>query len=228
LSKFAGLYEDWKKLISDYGVSWRGRSADDLVIDRLTSVEDPEEIWNWIVTVKQERPELAELLDLMAVSGLRFVEGVNSFNIISELSKDGKLVLDRVGKDYRSGYYNRDLESLEHFWFRETFIRPTKKAFVSFVPEQLITRIGKLDVLASADAVKKLVQKRRLRLRFGDIREAHGTFMTRYLKENEIDFLHGRVTGKVFMANYFNPALIADLKTRAFKGIAEIMGKVKA
>jgi len=31
--------------------------------------------------------------------------------------------------------------------------------------------------------------------------------MTRYLKDNEIDFLHGRVTGNVFMRNYFNQIL---------------------
>jgi hypothetical protein len=66
-----------------------------------------------------------------------------------------------------------------------------------------------------------------LPLRFGDIREAHGTFMTKFLKESEINFLHGRVTASIFMANYFNPALIADLKSRAFQGIAEIQEKVK-
>jgi intergrase/recombinase len=51
--------------------------------------------------------------------------------------------------------------------------------------------------------------------------------MTKYLKKEEIDFLHGRVTSGVFMQHYFNPALIADLKVRAFQGIAEIMEKVK-
>ena len=68
--------------------------------------------------------------------------------------------------------------------------------------------------------------KRDLQLRFADIREAHATFMTKYLKKEEIDFLHGRVTSGVFMQRYFNPALIGDLKDRAFQGIAEILEKV--
>ena len=55
--------------------------------------------------------------------------------------------------------------------------------------------------------------------------EAHATFMTKFLKKEEIDFLHGRVTSGVFMQHYFNPALIADLKTRAFQGITEILEK---
>jgi len=46
--------------------------------------------------------------------------------------------------------------------------------------------------------------------------------MTKYLRPSEIDFLHGRVSSIIFMRNYFNPALISDLKERAFKGISEI------
>ena len=59
-------------------------------------------------------------------------------------------------------------------------------------------------------------------MRYSDIRETHGTLMTKYLKDNEIDFLHGRVTSNVFMRNYFNPSLISDLKTRVFQTTCEI------
>jgi hypothetical protein len=69
--------------------------------------------------------------------------------------------------------------------------------------------------------------KRVLPLRFSDVREAHGTFLTKFLKPSEIDFLHGRVTGSVFMANYFNPSLVSDLKARVFQGISEIQEKTK-
>jgi hypothetical protein len=48
----------------------------------------------------------------------------------------------------------------------------------------------------------------------------------KYLKEAEIDFLQGRVSGSVFMRNYFNPALIDDLKQRVLNGIAEIQQRI--
>jgi hypothetical protein len=64
-------------------------------------------------------------------------------------------------------------------------------------------------------------------MKFSDVREAHATFMTKYLKEAEIDFLHGRCASSVFMRNYFNPALIGDLEARAIKGIQEIQEKVR-
>jgi len=46
--------------------------------------------------------------------------------------------------------------------------------------------------------------------------------MTKFLSRAEIDFLHGRVSTTIFMANYFNPQLITDLKEKASKAISEI------
>ncbi|MCW4008899.1 MAG: integrase [Candidatus Bathyarchaeota archaeon] len=217
LAKFLGCYEDWKVLLKNYGLGWVGRSADDVIIDRLTRTVDPDEVWGWVRLVKEARPEFSVFMDLLAVTGLRFTECVESYNLIVRLHKEGKL----------DSYYNVDKEALEHYRFKEIFLRNTKKAFVSFVPEDLVKRICMSESLPDAEYVKKLVQRRHLPLRFGDVREAHGTLMTKYLKESEINFLHGRVSSSVFMQHYFNPSLIGDLKERTFKGITEILGKVQ-
>lgn len=76
-------------------------------------------------------------------------------------------------------------------------------------------------------AVQNLVRKKKLKVRFADVRETHATFMTKCLKDNEIDFLHGRVTSNVFMRNYFNPSLVSDLKERTLQAIAEIQEKIR-
>ena len=107
-------------------------------------------------------------------------------------------------------------------------MRKSKKAFISFVPKELIERIALDSPLPdSRHAIQMRVKKAGFRLRFSDIREAHGTFMTKYLNESEINFIHGRVTISIFMANYFNPALIADLRQRIFKGISEILERIQ-
>ncbi|MEM2970070.1 MAG: integrase [Candidatus Bathyarchaeia archaeon] len=213
LAKFLGCYEDWKVLLKNYGLGWVGRSADDVIIDRLTRTVDPDEVWGWVRLVKEARPEFSVFMDLLAVTGLRFTECVESYNLIVRLNGEGRL----------GEYYKVDKEALEHYRFKELFLRNTKKAFVSFVPEDLVKRICMSESLPDAEYVKKLVQRRHLPLRFGDVREAHGTLMTKYLKESEINFLHGRVSSSVFMQHYFNPSLIGDLKERVFKGIAEIL-----
>ena len=216
LSKFLGVYEEYKRLIRSYGIGWTGKSVDDLVIERLTKVKNPDEVFQWVKQVKTVRPDLAEFMDFISVSGLRLNEAVESFNLVITLSREGKL----------SEYYNEQTEALEHFRFKETFIRRTKKAFVSFVPKQLIQKITLCSTLKSKDAVQKRVHKEGLSVRFSDIREAHATLLTKYLKQPEIDFIHGRVSANVFMSNYFNPAMISDLKQRVFQAIAEIQSKI--
>ena len=98
-------------------------------------------------------------------------------------------------------------------------MRKSKKAFISFVPKELIERITLNSPLPeSRHAIQMRVKKAGFRLRFSDVREAHGTFMTKYLNESEINFIHGRVTTSIFMANYFNSALIGDLKEKSVQG----------
>jgi intergrase/recombinase len=215
LSKFLGAYEDWQQLIKKYDLTWAGRSSTDIILERFQKVENPDEIFNWIKQVKKEREELTDFMDLIAVTGMRMVEAVNSYNLIIKLSRKGKL----------QDYYNDQV--LEHYKFKDVFIRGNKKVFISFVPEQLVKAIAGNSLLRSWMSVQKLVTKQGLPSRFSDVREAQGTFLTKYLKDAEIDFLQGRVATTVFMKNYFNPALIVDLKQRAFQGIAEIEGKIK-
>ena len=65
-----------------------------------------------------------------------------------------------------------------------------------------------------------------LKMRFHDVRKAHATILTKYLRQPEIDFVQGRVSSSIFMQNYFNSALISDLKERMFKAIKEIQAKI--
>ncbi len=216
LSKFLGCHDDFRALVKSYGLRWTRRSKDDLIIERLTRDSDPEEIWAWIRSVKQQRPELGVFMDYSAATGLRFQEAVHSYNLIGELTRQGKL----------GAYYSADKSTLEHYRFKDVFIRRSKKAFVSFVPADMVQAVAGGELL-NGESVRTVVRRKHLPLRFGDIREAHGTFMIRHLKKEEVDFLHGRVTSGVFMQHYFNPSLIVDLKERVFRGVAEIQEKIR-
>jgi intergrase/recombinase len=216
LAKYLGVHEEFKLLVKNYSLKWSGRKAEDLIVDGITKVESPDEIFNWIKQVKRARPELSVFMDFMTVTGLRLVEAVNSYNLIIKLNEEYRL----------DEYYDIEHEALEHFRFKEIFFRHTKKAFISFVPATLIQRISENKPLTSVIAVQNMVRKKGFKLRFSDIRETHGTLATKHLKDNEIDFLHGRVNSSVFMKNYFNPSLIKDLKTRAYQVVDEIQEKI--
>jgi len=218
LAKFLGIYDEYKTLLKSYGIDWKGRSSDDLMIDRLTKSQNPDEMFSWISQVKRDLPELSEFMDFISVTGLRLAEAVSSYNLIVDLSKKGKL----------GEYYNADSLILEHFRFKETFIRNSKKAFVSFVPVELVKRISESNELPSKFCLQLRVKRHgSSKIRFADIREVHASFMTKYLKPQEIDFLHGRIGTSVFMANYYNPNWVGDLRARAIQGVGEIMGKIQ-
>jgi intergrase/recombinase len=210
LSKFLGIHERFTALVKNYGLKWSVRS-DDLLIARFAKARNPDAVFSWIREVKQKCRDLAGYMDLVLITGLRFEEGINCYNLIIRLPKEGKL----------REYYDPEREILEHYRFKDVFIRRTKKAFVSFVPRELVERIGKRRIL-SKFCVQSKVKRATHQVRFGDLREIHGTLSARYLGEAENDFLHGRVLTSVFMRNYFNPALIGDLKGRVFKGLEEL------
>jgi intergrase/recombinase len=214
LSKFLGMYEEFKRLIKAYGLKWQSVNVDDLIISRLTRTERSKDVIEWIRRVKEKLPRLGVFLDFVLSSGLRYEESIKAFNLIIDLSKE----------DMLGNYYNAETEFLEHFHFKKLFIRRTKKAFVSFVPRRLVERVGKQEKLSQTQ-INKLIQRRDLKLRFSDVREFYATYMVRYLKQPEIDFLQGRVSSSVFMRNYFNPALIGDLKERALRGVEELSDK---
>lgn len=70
------------------------------------------------------------------------------------------------------------------------------------------------------------MQRRRIELRFSDLREYWAYKMVKCLKQPEIDFLMGHISANVFMTNYFNPLWIEDLKDRTLKGINEIISLI--
>jgi len=215
LSKFLGVYEDFRTLIKNYGVKWAGKRSEELIIERLTKTVDGNELAEWVKTVKRALPELSTFLDFIASTGLRFEESVNAYNLIIELSNQGKL----------SEYYNAENKALEHFRFKEIFIRNSKKAFVSFVSQEMVNIIARSQKM-TYNSIHCKLKRRKMRLRFADLREYYASIMTKYLSQPEIDFVQGRISTSIFMRNYFNPAWIQDLKIRALKGAEEILAKI--
>lgn len=211
LAKFLGVYDQWKQTVHRFGIKWVSMEAKDKrVIDRITKKADSESVYGTVKKAKIEHPEYADFLDFCATTGMRLIEAIESWNLIRTI-------------DNLSEYYDSEKEILMHYKFADKFMRKGKKTFISFVSKELVNRIrNEYQIpIFSRHTIGKA-----LNVHFGDLREAHASIMTKYLNQNEIDFLHGRVGTSVFMQNYFNPALISDLKERVFKGIDEISGKV--
>jgi len=214
LSKFLGVYGQFTYLIKNYGLKWAGTRTEDLIIDRLVKAKDSEEVFEWVKEVKRIIPELRDFMDLTVVTGLRFNEAVESFNLIVKLAREGRL----------HEYYVQG-RTLEHYKFKEIFFREDKKVFISYVPEELVQRISGNEPL-NYQTIQTWIKRRVGKMRFGDVREVYASVMTKYLAQPEIDFLQGRVSTSTFMKHYFNPAWISDLKERTLKAVEAVLVKV--
>ncbi|MCS7114157.1 MAG: integrase [Nitrososphaerota archaeon] len=212
LAKYLGMYEHFSSLVKSYGLKWKNVKAEDLLISRMVKAKNGENVLEWVRMVKAELPELSVFMDFMVSSGLRFEEAVQSYNLIIDCAEKGKL----------GEYYNFENEALEHYRFRELFIHRTKKAFISFIPKALVETVSNQRERLTTFKIWNRVKRKGLKCRFSDIREFYATYMTKWLNPAEIDFLQGRVSGSVFMRNYFNPALITDLKYRVFKALEKL------
>jgi len=211
LSKFMGVYQSFRDLLKNYGLKWTVNS-DDLIIARITKPQDSTELFRWVKKIKRRKPGFSDFLDFITVSGLRFSEAIESYNLIINLACQGQI--DR--------YYISEKAVLEHFRFKHIFIRRTKKAFITFVSREIIEKIGG-DQNLTRSVITKQLQRINVNLRFNDLRELWGSYMTKHLSQPEIDFLQGRTSTSVFMKNYFNPAWISDLKERVLKAEKEIL-----
>ena len=118
LSKFLGVHENFKQLVKNYGMKVNGKNNDDIVISRLLKTSNADEIFQWINEGIQKIPEIRNLLELMSITGLRLVEAIESHNLIIALSNNGTL----------KSYYDEEKQVLEHFRFKEKFIRNSKKS----------------------------------------------------------------------------------------------------
>jgi len=193
LSKFLGIYEDFQRLVRSYGLKWLNPKAEDLLISRMNKYETQGSVLAWNKTVKEELPCFSVFLDFIAISGLRCVEAVESYNLIIDLAEKGRL----------SEYYDQEKEVLRHFRFKQIFMRKSKKVFVSFIPKTMIEKVcGNKKI--TQDQITCRIKRKGLKPRFSDMREYFATYMTRFLSQPEIDFLQGRISGSVFMRNYFN------------------------
>jgi len=116
-------------------------------------------------------------------------------------------------------YYNEELNCLEHFKFKELFLRRTKNAYISFVPKSLILEIATSKQVTYPAIIKRLKRKS-LKTRINELRDYYGTFMVRHgLIREEVDLLQGRIPPNIFIRHYWSPSF-KELRDRTIEAIS--------
>ena len=207
LAKFLGVHEEFKSGLKSYGIKLSRPDAFSAFTRIYTN--NNSNLDEWLAQVKPIlRAEENLALTFLRANGLRMSEGLTSFNMVISLSQEGRL----------SEYLNSEDGILEHFRYRKLFLRGTKNAFISIIPESLINEIKKSKPVTYNGIIKRL-QRRHLPCRIGELRDFYGTFMVKHgLVVQEVDLLCGRIPPSIFVRHYFSPA-IKELRDRTLKAL---------
>ena len=207
LSKYLGVYDNWKQIIRNYGLKWENTSNLETFLSILNSNLDKTELW--LKQLIQKLPkEYSTVLVFDALTGLRPNEAVMSCNLITELSKKGEIDL----------YLDKDLMMLQHFRFPDLFLRKSKNAYISFITPELLDL-----VLATKPHIKYTALDTKIgRLGFNtqtkQLRKLYATRLRNHLPQELIDLLQGRISQTVFMKFYYKPLLL-DIQQKTIKAL---------
>ena len=133
------------------------------------------------------------------LTGLRKEESINSFNLILQLFKDGKL----------GEYYNQELEVLEHFKYGDLFLRHTKNCYISIVNQDLVNQVSNSQPVTYSAIRKRLTRKGQL-LRIKELRSYFATYLRNHgILAEYVGQIQGRIPKSVFARHYLK---VEDLK----------------
>lgn len=213
LSKYLGVHKEFKRKLEDYGVKVKKPSAFSSFLRIFNNKADDVLAW-YRKAVQVLRPNEKVFLKFALMTGLRTGEAINSFNLIVKLGKEGSL----------HKYYNEELCTLEHFRFKELFLRGTKNVFISILPKSLILEVSNSETLTYNQLIKRLM-RRGLRCKVNELRDYFGSFMIRHgLIREEQDLLCGRIPTNIFIRHYWSPSF-KNLRDRTLMALQILEAK---
>jgi len=218
LSKFLGVYEQWKESTRNVGLKWSKTDTFESFMKIMNNNHNDLLEWHRKASgILKDNERL--YLKFMLLSGLRKNEGIQSFNLIISLFKSGKLV----------DYFNENLSMLEHYRFKQ-FLRRTKNAYITFIAKDLLMQIANSRPI-SYPAIRKYLNRSGLKTRIKELRSYYASFMVRHnLISEEVDLLQGRVPKSVFARHYLkeNPAELRDRTLLAITQLEKTIDQYEA
>ena len=208
LSKFLGCYGYWKNIIKEHGLKWESQNSFETFLSILNS--NINETKEWLLETIPKLPlKYSAVATFCALTGLRPTEACQSTKLIVKLGEENKL----------NQYLNRELMMLQHFKFKDIFLRRNKNAYISFISKELLNLIlevkPKIEYIALVSALRRRKIKRKMR----ELRKLHGTMLRNYgIPKELVDLLHGRISQSIFVKFYYKPFLL-DVREKSLKAI---------
>jgi len=197
LSKFLGLYSEWRDLVKRFDLKWSSRSSLKSFLSILNyNLENSKK---WLFDVIQNIPmKYRVYLSFLALTGIRAVEGERSLNLILSLNEKNQL----------GQYFDEELSMLRHFAYPELFIRGSKNVFISFINKDFLDVVITKGSRVTHAGLISYLRRAGYNCRANELRKLFATTLRdKGLPSELVDLLQGRLSGSIFKAFYYKPIL---------------------
>ena len=215
LSKYLGIYDKWKNIVSKFNLKW---SAGFNGIEVFKRIIDPEKTLD--SSLCSMRAALANndipighrnILLYCTITGLRAAEAIESIKLVKN-------------DNARLRYISNDNHMIKHYEFPEIFIRRTKKAYCSVINTDLV-ELALSCPIVNVTAFRSYFTKRKIPLNMNYGRKIFATYLRNNGIEPEIiDLLQGRIGSSVFVNHYYRPD-IKEIITKKVKPVLDELRK---
>ncbi|MEM3793453.1 MAG: integrase [Candidatus Bathyarchaeia archaeon] len=200
LARILGLKDKWRRIREAYGLKWS------IEMDPKPPILSGRG-YNALIS------EASEILrasgsyrcsvEFIALSGLRVSEALEAMSIYSREKRE---------------YLNEELMVLEHFKYPRTFIRRTKRAYITVLDDYMV-KLLESGSHPTYNALRMMFRRRfNGRCRLNIFRKIWATYMRRRGVDSEvIDLLQGRTPRSIFLKHYYRPdmaQIIRDVRDK--------------
>jgi hypothetical protein len=191
ISKFTGEYTAFKDSLRQHGIKWCKPDSFTAFLNIVNNNHDS--LLEWYHNANAVlRDNERVFLKFALHSGLRKSEAIEAFNMIIQLSKDGKLC----------EYHDKELRCLCHFKYPSLFLRCTKNTYITPIDENSVNEIAQCEPVTYS-AIRKRLNRKGLTLRIKECRSYYASFLRNHgVLSESIDLVQGRIGKSVFVRNY--------------------------
>jgi intergrase/recombinase len=140
--------------------------------------------------------QIANIIRFACLTGLRPAEVIESVKLINR-------------QETLDTYYNQDRQTLEHFRFPDVFLRNTKKAYISFVTQEILqlVRFEPDTRMITYNIIRKRLNQVGVPVHLGLCRKLFASHLRQSagIQPEVVDLLQGRVSTSILTRHYLVP-----------------------
>jgi hypothetical protein len=216
LSKHVGCYDRWCEIRKRYSLHWTNGNE---------SLQALERFFNPAMSLDHMIEKVKEMMRVLPATMVAVIR----FTCLTGLRPSEACESVRLLNSSRSGgqYYDPQVQALEHFRFPDIFLRPTKKAYLSYLSLDNYQRIANLGCKnpPTLSAISSACKRRKIEISMNLCRKIFASWLNRSGIPNEhIDMLQGRVNPSVLARHYLAPS--NDLKDRVLTAVDKLQKEI--